>query len=89
MSAKKYLRDRFLFKRITIIHLAIENSKIYVKKIIIVALYYVYWVIRSYFIWMCNPAAWKWMIFLPEFDVYKNWMPNVQVSIEVIPGVNI
>ena len=43
---QKYLRDEFLFKRITINRLTTENPKNVREKVIIVTLYYVYWVIR-------------------------------------------
>ena len=44
---------------------------------------------QFYHIWICNPSAQKWIIFLPESDVYENWMLKFQLSVNIITVVNI
>ena len=42
---------------------------------------------QFYYIWICNPSAQKWIIFLPEFDIYENWMLKFQLSVNIITVV--
>ena len=77
---QKYLRDKFLFKRITIIRLTIENLKMYKKRLSLLT----YIMFTGSFDQIYCKSAWKWIIFVPEFDIYENWMPKFQLSVNVI-----